>query len=278
MLINQNETAYDIIIQAGQSNSEGCGRGQADDYVPDEKIVCLESDFSIAVANERIGPDWRDSDSNGKVNNFALSFAKEYLLSGRLAGGRKLMIIRAAVGGTGFADKRWGMTDDLYLKMMELIKYSLNLNPANELVAFLWHQGETDACYDTSRDLHYKNLKELIESVRVKFNCPFLPFIAGDFVPQWKARCAAKKESLEELFPGMPWAGNVIPVVTAIKDVCSDIGNAEFVKTDGLSSNHEVVGNGDIIHFSRDALNKLGVRYYKALGDKIWNLQKIGIK
>ena len=54
------------------------------------------------------------------------------------------------------------------------------------------------------------------------------------------------------------------PIVTAIKDVCADLGNAAFVETEGLQSNSEKVGNDDTIHFSREALCLLGHRYYDA--------------
>ena len=100
--------------------------------------------------------------------------------------GRKLLIIRAAIGGTGFLDNRWGMTDDLYLRMIEMIKTALELNPKNKLVAFLWHQGETDAILKVSKQEHFYNLSLLVNSVRSIFNCETLPFIAGDFVSQWK--------------------------------------------------------------------------------------------
>ena len=37
--MNCTNQAYDIIIQAGQSNAEGCGRGPvSDEYIPDEDI------------------------------------------------------------------------------------------------------------------------------------------------------------------------------------------------------------------------------------------------
>ena len=40
--------AYDIIIQAGQSNAEGCGRGDVtEEYIPDPDIVFLHQDFTL---------------------------------------------------------------------------------------------------------------------------------------------------------------------------------------------------------------------------------------
>jgi hypothetical protein len=232
---------FDIILQGGQSNAEGCGAGKTDDeYVPSDDILYMNNDFSITVAQERV---WEPN----KINDFSLSFAREYLRDKKLAPGRKILILRTAIGGTGFLDKRWRFTDDLYLKMMAMIKTSLELNAANKLVAFIWHQGETDASLLASHDTHYNNLKGLVESVRNTYGYPALPFIAGDFVNEWKSANIAICE----------------PVVAAIKDVCKDIGNAVFVETADLKSNNQDTQNGDTIHFSRNALDLLGKRYYQ---------------
>ncbi|MCL2698997.1 MAG: sialate O-acetylesterase [Defluviitaleaceae bacterium] len=238
--LNKNDP-FDVIIQGGQSNAEGCGGGfVTDEYLPSENVLYMNNDFTVSVAEERIC-------DGEKINDFSLRFAAEYVRNGLLAEGRKLLILRAAVGGTGWADNRWGMTDDLYLKMMAMIKAALDLNPENRLTAFLWHQGETDF-NPSSYDLHYRNLKTLVESVRDTYNYPKLPFIAGDFVNEWKTVYIA--------------AG--APIAAAVKAVCEDIGYGAFVETDELHSNNQDRGCGDTVHFSREALNLLGLKYFKA--------------
>jgi len=254
--MNFKNERCDIIIQAGQSNSEGCGIGPAaKPYVKNDNVWFMNSDLSIVPAGEH---HW---DTGEAVSDFSLSFSEEYLANGDLPPGRKLLILRSAVGGTGFCDKRWGMKDDLYLKMMEMIQASLALNKENRLVALLWHQGETDtgatpdAGPSASRDRHFANLSGLVKSVRETFGCPDLPFVAGDFVNEWKSANIAACE----------------PVVSAIKDVCDKIGSAGFVETADLPSNNQAIGNGDTIHFCREAQYTLGRRYYKAfkeIGEK----------
>ena len=249
---NYKNEILDIILQGGQSNSEGCGLGPADnEYQPDENILYMtntERDgvgrdtridcaFDISVAKERV---W----DGQKVNEFALSFAKEYQKK-LLKDGRKILILRTAVGGTGWRDNRWGMKDDLYLNMMSMVKAALELNPANELKAFVWHQGESDV--GSSKETHYNNLSKLVKSVRETYNYNNLPFIAGDFVNEWKV----KNFEACEL------------IVSAIRDVCGDLGGA-FVETSDLKSNNQEHGNGDDIHFSRNALDILGRRYFEA--------------
>ena len=238
---------FDIIIQAGQSNSDGTGYGPAENpWIPTENVWYLNFDCTLSLAREAVN-------GNEIQSNYSLSFAREYMAKGLLAEGRKLLILRTSIGGTGFLDKRWGMTDDLYLHMMEMIRMALALNKENRLVAFLWHQGETDAIYGADFDTHYGNLMGLIRSVREEFNVPDLPFVAGDFVQQWK------KDN---------W--NIcVPVVDAIRAVCRDCGSGAFVETDGLPSNSQQerippMPWEDTIHFSRNALYLLGQRYFAA--------------
>ena len=182
------------------------------------------------------------------MGNFALSFANRYIENRSLAPDRKLLIIRAAVGGTGFIDKRWGMEDDLYLRMMEMIKTALALNPANKIKAILWHQGETDSYEGNTIENHYTSLKTLVDSIHQTFNCPEVPFICGDFVNPWRA------ENLT----------NCLPVLDAMRKLCADLSNAAFIETTDLESNSVRIGNDDTIHFCREALNILGNRYYEA--------------
>jgi len=247
MLKDFTKETFDILIQAGQSNSEGYGFGNIENpYNPDNNVYYLTPDFIIEHATERVT-------GNQIQSNFGLSFAQEYIDAGMLEENRKILILRAAVGGTSFTDHRWGMQDDLYLRMIEMIKTALELNPANRLVALLWHQGETDAQKRATYDMHYNNLKNLVCSVREIFDAKKLPFIAGDFVHHWK------NNNLDL----------AVPVVDAIHAVCKECQPSAFVESDGLLSNLEELGYNplgwtDTIHFSRKAIYELGKRYFNA--------------
>lgn len=239
------KTGFDIIIQAGQSNSEGCGVGSVTEpFVPSDDIWYLNNNLKITQATE-LGT------KRAPVGNFSLSFAAAYIKKGLLQPGRRVLILRTAIGGTGFLDKRWGMKDDLFLKMMEMIDMALKLNPDNKLVAFLWHQGETDAILNASEQGHFDNLSGLVTAVRSTFCCGELPFIAGDFVQHWKMDNLAICE----------------PVIMAMKRVCESVGHAKFVETGDLQSNDQNTSNNDTIHFSRQAVYELGERYFEAFCD-----------
>ena len=250
--------AYDIIIQGGQSNSEGSGLGPVEQaYEPSEDILYLDVDktteafpgglnviyadrpFYIHKAGERV---WQ---SEYILGDLALSFSKKYIENGLLEKGRKLLIIRASVGGTGFQTKHWGMQDPLYLKMLEMTDYALSLNPENRIVSFLWHQGENDAVEGNTPENYKNQLLKMITSVRERYGN--MPFIAGDFVNEWKTLNISICE----------------PIVNVIKEVVLLVGNSAFVETSDLLSNNQTINNGDNIHFSRQSLYILGERYFE---------------
>ena len=246
MLKDFTQERFDVIVQAGQSNAAGYGYGPINEpYAPDNRVWYMNENDTISLAVEHVL-------NNSVQSNFSLSFAKKYIEAGRLEQGRKILILRAAIGGTGFLDNRWKLTDDLYLHMMEMIRTALALNPENRLVALLWHQGETDALLHASYEVHYQHLNDLLQSVRERFSVPTLPFVAGDFIQHWKGENA-------EI---------CAPVIEAVRGVCRDCGCGAFVETDGLTSNaqqHDEHPRGkvDHIHFSRQALYELGIRYFE---------------
>ena len=252
MLKDFSKDSFDIIIQAGQSNSEGTGFGNVEEpYQPKENVCYLNDDMTVSTATEVVF-------GNGIKGNFSLTFADEYIKNGLLSEGRKLLIIRSAVGGTGFMANHWKVGDCLYVKMIDMINTALSLNPNNRLVALLWHQGEDDAIRSASFQTHYDNLATLLNSVRSQYDAPALPFIAGDFVQEWK-----------ELN-----IGTVVLVSDAIRAVCRDYGG-RFVETDGLVSNWQdsrrinLSDDQDKIHFSRRSIYELGRRYFDAFADII---------
>lgn len=249
---------YDIIIVAGQSNAEGFGIGPVDkEYEVDDNILCMTSEVSdvmdgderiitypnktlaINVAKERIT-------EKGKTGNLGLIFAKEYMKYNLLANGRKILIIKAALGGTGFYRKQWGEGCPVEKRMHEMIEYALSLNEENKIVAFLWHQGEHDAFEGTAPENYKKELYRLMNLVRAKYHCVDVPFVAGDFCNEWKSK---NMETCE-------------PIVNKIREVFSS-EKYGFVETTDLLSNNQKSSNGDDIHFCRESLYILGRRYFQ---------------
>ncbi len=259
---------FDMIVLAGQSNSEGFGIGPVSrEYVPDDRILWLNdaarprfepqadgkdalvldrpSPISITVADEPV-------EEAGKVGKPALAFARAYVADGSLAQGRSLLVLNAGVGGTGFRDDQWGVGRGLYQRLKAFTSYALSLDPENRLVAFLWHQGECDSVENPDWEpekryaVHKENLQRMLADFKAEFSCPELPVIAGGFCDEWYLK---NKQPCDA-------------VLRAIREVCREQG--AFVETAGLKSNNQQCGNGDDIHFCREASHILGEKYYQA--------------
>ncbi len=255
---------YDIIILAGQSNAEGNGIGETDrPFVPDERILMMdnvskygyekqlgssyyEGSFVTETANEQQVGDHI-------CGNFALTFAKKYVEAGLLGEGRTLLIVNGTAGGTGFAGKQWGVGNILHTRLVKMINEAKK-DDSDRFVAFLWHQGEYDSVIkadvtpENRREIYRAVLTATVNDIRSKVGNASLPFIAGEFVSEWKDKNTAACDA----------------VIAATNDVCTDLGHGKLVFARDLKSNNQAVGNGDDIHFCRDALATLGERYFDA--------------
>ena len=142
------DIGYDIIILAGQSNAEGTGLGAGPIFERDERILQLydpqDNGFEANEAGEmllKVKRPWqfliaaaeeRYCDGCNRAN-FGLWFAKEYIHHGFLKEGRKILIVNAAVGGTGFKKRHWGRGDILSERLYEMIDVSLT-NDSSKIV------------------------------------------------------------------------------------------------------------------------------------------------
>ena len=250
---------FDIIIQAGQSNADGTGYGPVSKeweispnifYLNVEKTVEMLSDnMRITYADtpfQLVPADERPSE-NGPIGDFSLTFSKAYEDAGYLQGDRKLLIIRAAIGGTGFKKGQWGIGNPLYVKLVEMVDYALAQNPENRVVALLWHQGEHDAFEKNPPETFKSQIKAQMQDIRDRYG-KNLPIIAGDFVNEWKSK------NLDDC----------IPILEKIQETLVELGNGAFVQTADLPSNNQKISNGDDIHFCRESLHILGGRYFTA--------------
>ena len=265
MLINTVKEPLDIIVLAGQSNGEGYGLGHTDDpYVPTARIlsmrdvdnqgytvddrsrgtfnITLPRTYLINITEERRTP-------TGRVGCLAHYFARRYERE-CLSPDRRLLIIEAAVGATGFAKKNWTPDGVLYQRLFRMCSLALGMNPENRIVAFLWHQGEQDAIFRTHltpevrEETYFNDLSALVFGFRSRFGT--VPFLAGGFADAWRPTC-----------PG------AVPVERALRSVISATVRSGFVDSTGLLVNDEVLENGDIFHFSRNSLHVFGERYFE---------------
>ncbi|MBQ9729203.1 MAG: hypothetical protein IJV80_00115 [Clostridia bacterium] len=261
---------YDIIVLAGQSNAWGFGVGEVDnEYLPDNDIYmlkdveqgkyencarCRDFDCEENATGFYIVKGAEDvNDNNEKVACFALNFAKEYKEK-CLQPGRKILIIKAPVGGTGFAANQWGLGNYLYNRLTAMTDDALSLNKNNRLVAFLWHQGEHDSVAFPEWSLeeraarYHTALSAQLNDYKARYSAPALPFITGGFVEEW----SAKNRDVTDCVMGV------------LKQICNEQPRSAYIPLNDLNSNNQDTGNGDDIHFSRKSAYEVGKRYFNA--------------
>jgi hypothetical protein len=180
----QEESPYDIILIAGQSNThQGIGYDPFLDS-PDERIKQLgraaSHNMHVIPGSEPL-EHWTSQD--GEIG-FGLTFAKEYA-DKYLVDGRKVLIIPCGRGQTGFAAHDWNRGDAMYTDAVNRTAHALSLNKDNKLVAILWHQGENDIGwpgYQAALDSTIVNLRRDINRDQNTL------FIVGGMVPYFVAQ------------------------------------------------------------------------------------------
>lgn len=262
--IDFKKEKFDIIILAGQSNAEGNGLCSPKEQYFNERVFELTDDSVAVYGYGDIAYETHTSfpidNARYRINDHRVSadlsemFAEKYIESGLLAKDRKILIVKAAVGGTGFSLKQWGTENPLHCRLCDMTDYALSLNKENRLVAFLWHQGEHDAFEQASltpterEKFYHDNFKATLEDIRTRYGAKELPVICGEFADSWADKFKDATSAVE----------------TASEKVCQEIGNAAMVKSEGLLSNAQVIDwSVDDIHFCYESVLELGKRYFE---------------
>lgn len=255
--------AFDIIVLAGQSNAEGNGVSEPKrQYHNDDVYQLIDDSLTIhgygvldyqKQNSFKIGfASYRKSDYR-ILEDISETFADLYIQKGYLKKGRKLLIVKAAVGGTGFSLRQWGVGNPLHDRLKDMLDCALSLNESNRLVAFLWHQGEHDAFEQASLSkeerfsFYYDSFKGMMEDLLSTYNAKGLPIIAGEMVDSWGNQYKDKSEAIEEA------------TLSALKD----LGHGAMASSCGLLSNKDTLPwSVDDIHFSADSIEEFGRRYF----------------
>lgn len=262
---------YDIIFLVGQSNAEGHGFGEVENpFEPSDAIMQLVDSYPVMYKLNAAGVDELDVPDEtiyrikpaqentrkivGRLGCFALPFARLYSEQFLAGSDRKALVIRAAIGGTGFMRNQWTPDGVLFKRACEMLDIALSLNPENRLAAILWHQGENEAVdgkgkgYDYLYSFYEKALTTLISDFNEKYGNA--PFIAAGHCEDWVPRFAVESPAITD----------------ATKTVVAKFDNAGYVETAGLGSNDRIQKGKylDDAHFNRPALYELGERYFKA--------------
>ena len=151
------------VLLLGQSNMAGRGYVNSVEKIDDDRIYMMR-DLQWIKMEEPIFTD-KPTAGTGPASAFAKAYVETY--------NENLGLIPAAFGGSSLAD--WAVGGDLYNNAIEMCKEALR---TADIVAILWHQGESD-----SDNMYYaRDLSAIIDALyeELELDPNKVPFIAGE--------------------------------------------------------------------------------------------------
>ena len=216
------------VLLLGQSNMAGRGDINSVEKIDDDRIFMMR-DLEWVKMEEPIFTDKPEA-GTGPASAFAQAFVETY--------DQKLGLIPAAVGGTSLED--WKVGGDLYNKAIEMADKALD---DAEIVAVLWHQGESD----TMTSGYAQKLTTIMTSLyeELGLSTETVPFITGELFERGPA--SEKKDFICD-------PGAVNNALTKIKRF--DL----YAVVSGKGLRHK----GDRAHLDAPSTRVLGYRYFEA--------------
>lgn len=264
---------FDVIIIAGQSNAEGYGRSNDEITIVNDAFEAIDFNECYIEVDEtkpfyeqakihmvlppkiKIQPlQERYNGCDGTAADLSLSFVPLYQKH-FLENDRKVIVVKTAIGGTGFARRQQGVNYEVHKRCLSMVDQVLGLNPENRVVALLWHQGEHDAFEFPEKDneKRYIDYKEAflaqVRDLMKHYNNPKLPVVTGGFIEDWRHT---------------GYHEQCLAIEKALQDSMVELGCGGFVSAEGLRSNKQDGLFDDNIHFSKASVLELGRRYFEA--------------
>ena len=198
---------YLVVPVLGQSNAFGMGlpRDPSGADQPHERVhqwaMCGPSKDTAVLA---VDPLLHEIPARGV--GFGMTFAKALADES----GRSVLLIPAARGDTSFAPKNgytWDPADthtrvNLYRNAVRAIDKALAHHSGSEVVAVLWHQGETDVPLTSGSDYQIK-LDGLIGDLRSRYGAN-VPFVLGQMVPEEMERSTKDYSAINAVHEATP--------------------------------------------------------------------------
>jgi hypothetical protein len=251
-----------LVLLAGQSNMAGRGYATKEDLLPIDNVEMIRPDFKWQMAIEPVtkdrafigtfSEDGKKIESNDpfetvmpqegqKVCGVGLgrTFAKYLSLA---TDNSVVGLIPTAVGGTPIASWQIGGVDtwDKDKKPYDdAILLAKEAQKVGDIVAILWHQGETDAMNQNQNYL--EEFRTVIRNFRRDLNLSDdIPFIAGNLASFYNPEIADYINLVDD----------------ALVTLKNEEHNFDFVDTKDLTH------RGDNLHFDTQSLHILGKRYF----------------
>ena len=223
------------ILLIGQSNMGG--RGYPDEVEPMENEDNSIKVFRCGRWHKAYCPINPDRVTSGV--NLAESFAMRYRDDHPDV---KVGLIGCAAGGTRLDQWKPGLLlYDYTVAMARLAQRTSNI------VAVLWHQGESD-CYPDRYPFYERKFVPIMEQLRKDLCLEDVPFLLGglgDYLQFFKPKSGG-----ENVFT------NYVHVNQALQKIAREQPHTGYVPSDGLTS------NPDYMHFNAKSLREFGLRYY----------------
>lgn len=214
------------ILIIGQSNMAGRGFVNEVELIINDKLFVLRNGRWQKMYVP-VNPD-RNTSGISLVESFADEYAKEHDV--------EVGIIPCADGGTNL--DQWAVGEVLFDNACNMAKLALR---SSDIVAVLWHQGESDC--PRIYDIDFKEkLAVILDAFRDKLNLQDVPFLVGEL-----------GEYLINYFPN----DNFRYVNKLLREYAEETTMTGFVSADGLSC------NPDNLHFNSKSLREFGLRYYE---------------
>lgn len=234
-----------VFLLAGQSNMAGWSPFDGGAGYPAGTLqvgrsgVSWSSNADGALVPAVVPLDHWEHNTNTDMS-LALQFTIDYAAAHP---GVTVVLVPAAMGGTGFGDNRWNPGDDLYADAVARVNALMTANPGFLFKGILWHQGERDmnAAIATPAAAYRAALDAMIAGMRADIVAAdaTTPFVLGQ--PLY-SRYSAE------------------PVFAEITNTPSTTAYCAVVSSEGLTD------RGDNLHFNAASLRSLGARYATALG------------
>ncbi|TGD82265.1 sialate O-acetylesterase [Hymenobacter wooponensis] len=235
---------FQLYLLVGQSNMAGRGRVEAQDTVPNPRVLRLNKAGQWEVAQDPIHFD-KPVAGVGPGLTFGRDMAA-------LDTSVVIGLIPCAVGGSGIDVWQPGayFPDTQVKPYEEALARARHAMQQGTLAGIIWHQGETDSTPEKSA-AYRENLRALIARFRQELQAPAVPFVAGQ-LPAFQ-RTKTEPNGKPKPNPSLK------RINKALAQLRHDVGHYSYISSKGT---HD---RGDQLHFDAASARLLGHRYAQAM-------------
>lgn len=219
------------VLLIGQSNMAGRG------YLHEVTPIYNENIFMLRNGRWQMMTEPIHFDRSVAGVGPAASFAQAWCNANK---NEQIGLIPCAEGGSSIDE--WSKESTLFRHAVSEAKFAME---NSELIAILWHQGESDAHSEKYKN-YYQKLNDLVHSIRKELRALEIPFIIGG-LGDYLGRSGFGKSCTE------------YDLIN--KELCK---YAEKNKNCYFVTGEKLYSNPDGIHINAESQRRFGIRYFEA--------------